>query len=208
MAVLPPLGAYLAFIVAAGAIVLLPGPDTVTVLSQGATRGRRAGLATAIGVSAGVLVHTVAVALGLAAVLQASPSAYALLRLIGAAYLLYLGVQTLRAGVDEPTGYDAQATTGPFQAGFIVNATNPKVAIFFLAFLPTFTQQGPETGIQLVALGATYSVLSGLYLGAVGTAAGSAQALLETTRAQRGLRVVSGTALLALAAIVATGIEP
>lgn len=206
MELLPPPASFLSFVAAAGAIVLMPGPDTVTVLSQGATRGRSAGIETALGVSAGVLVHTTAVALGLAAVLQTVPTAYVAIKLVGAAYLVFLGIQTLRA--DEPLERHDRTDGGPFRAGFVVNATNPKVAIFFLAFLPAFAQSGPDTGIQLFALGATYSVLSGLYLGTVGTAAGSVRRLFESPRVLRGIRVVSGGALLALAGVVASGASP
>lgn len=209
MDVLPPTGTYLAFVAAAGAIVLMPGPDTVTVLSQGATRGSRSGLATALGVSTGVLVHTAAVALGLAALLSAAPAAFTAIQVVGAVYLVYLGVQTLRSddviADRQPPASNAGA---PFRAGFVVNATNPKVAIFFLAFLPAFTAGGPDTGIQLVALGATYSLLSGLYLGTVGATAGRVRTLLESPRALRGLRLASGIALLALAGFVAKGAIP
>ncbi len=175
MDLLPPASAYLAFLAAAGAIVLMPGPDTVTVLSQGATRGRRAGVETALGVSSGVMVHATAVALGLAALLEAVPAAYALVKFVGAAYLLYLGITTLRS--DDPlettggrSNTDAatdsttdSATSQPYRAGFVVNATNPKVAIFFLAFLPAFAGSGPDTGLRILVLGVTYSVLSLLY---------------------------------------------
>lgn len=208
MALLPPIDAFVAFVAAAAAVVLLPGPDTVTVLSQGATRGRRAGVATAIGVSTGVLVHTTAVALGLAALLKAVPAAYAAIKWAGAAYLLYLGVTTLRDDdllADEP---DEGGTTSPFRAGFLVNATNPKVAVFFLAFLPAFAGAGPDTGLRLFVLGITYSILSGIYLGTVGTAAGSIQTRIQSPRATRGLRVLSGSALVVLAGLVAAGVGP
>lgn len=209
MDLLPPTNAYLAFIAAAGAIVLMPGPDTVTVLSQGATRGRRAGIETALGVSTGVMVHATAVALGLAALLEAVPTAYAVVKLVGAAYLLYLGATTLRSDdpLDTP-GRSGTADSQPYRAGFIVNATNPKVAIFFLAFLPAFAGSGPDTGLRILVLGVTYSVLSGLYLGTVGVAAGSVQSALESPRAMRGIRVLSGGALIALAVVVAAGIGP
>jgi len=215
MSLLPPTSAYLAFVAAAAAIVLLPGPDTITVLSQGATRGRRAGVETAVGVSTGVLVHASAVALGLAALLRAVPVAYTAIKWLGAAYLLYLGAQTLRSDdlldsskpAEADTGNEAP-TTGAFRAGFLVNATNPKVAIFFLAFLPAFAGSGPNTAIRILLLGITYSVLSGLYLCTVGAAAGSVQAILDSPRATRGLRLLSGTALIVLAILVAAGVGP
>lgn len=216
MSLLPPMGVYLAFIAAAAAIVLLPGPDTITVLSQGATRGRRAGVETAVGVSTGVLVHASAVALGLAALLKAVPAAYTAIKWLGAAYLLYLGAQTLRSddlldsGGEHAAADDSNGTptTGAFRAGFLVNATNPKVAIFFLAFLPAFAGSGPNTGVRILVLGLTYSVLSGIYLCTVGAAAGSVQAVLDSPRATRGLRLLSGTALIVLAILVAAGVGP
>lgn len=211
MVLLPPLGAYLAFVAAAVAIVLLPGPDTVAVLSQGATRGQRAGVETALGVSTGVLVHASAVALGLAAVLHAVPAAYMVVKFVGAAYLLYLGAKTLQSDeilTDETDESGTSSAARPFRAGFIVNATNPKVAIFFLAFLPAFAGTGPDTGLRILVLGLTYSVLSGIYLCTVGAVAGRVQSALQSPQATRALRFVSGIALIVLAVVVAVGAGP
>src|SRR5665647_1890570 len=125
---------------------LSPGPDNVFVLMQSATHGRKAGLLVTLGLCTGLLGHTAAVALGLAAILAASATAFTLLKLAGAAYLVYLAWGALRA----PVGHLASGSVPTLQPwrmyrrGVVMNLTNPKVGIFFLAFLPQFVR--PEGG--------------------------------------------------------------
>ncbi|WP_336036022.1 LysE family translocator [Halobacterium yunchengense] len=180
-----------AFLAAAVALVLAPGPDTVLVLSAGAADGRRAGVTAALGVSAGVLVHTALVAVGLAAVLAASPAAFAALKVAGGAYLCWLGARTLADGGGPTADRDVPR---PFVSGFATNVLNPKVAVFFLAFLPQFVDGSAAASVP--ALGATYAALSAVYLGAVGATAGHARSVLA--RRADLLRLASGVALLAL----------
>jgi threonine/homoserine/homoserine lactone efflux protein len=137
-------------------LALAPGPDNLFVMTQAAQQGRTAGLLVTMGLCTGLLAHTAAVTFGLATLFTASASAFTILKLAGAAYLLYLAVQAFRAGTD----------TGPlrsadhlrafvlYRRGIIMNITNPKVSIFFLAFLPQFTDpsKGPLT-LQLIQLG-------------------------------------------------------
>ncbi|MCD2202929.1 LysE family translocator [Halobacterium sp. KA-6] len=182
---------FAAFVLAAAALVLAPGPDTVLVLSAGATGGQRAGALAALGVSAGVLVHTGLVTVGVAALLAASPVAFAALKLCGGAYLCWLGVRTLAGGGSLGSGSDVSR---PFVAGVTTNVLNPKVAVFFLAFLPQFVDGGAATNVPV--LGGTYAVLTAAYLGAVGATAGRARSLFEERAVL--LRVVSGVALLVL----------
>lgn len=200
MSVVPPLDVYAVYLAAAVALILTPGPDTVFVLAQGAGGGRRAGASAGLGVATGVLGHTLAVALGLAALLRASPTAFTLLQYVGALYLCYLGVQTLRGaggGIEVEPGGAGDAASAPFRQGAAVNLLNPKVAIFFLAFLPGFAGDGGAT--RLVFLGVTYAVLTAVYLGAVGTLAGRVRTLFASPRVARTLRVSSGIAILTLA---------
>lgn len=167
-----------AYVPAALALILAPGPDTAFVLGRG-LEGRRQGVLAAAGVSAGVLVHTLGAALGLSALLRAWPAAFAAVRYAGAAYLLVVGLRRLRPGVGASDGVD------PFRAdpgggrpaaveGLLVNVLNPKVALFFLAFLPGFG----AGGVELALLGGVYAGLTLLYLTGVGVAADAAGGLL------------------------------
>lgn len=213
------LNTYLVFVGAAVALILTPGPDTVFVLTQGVSSGKRGGLASAFGVSTGILVHTVAATVGLAALLRASALAYAVVKYAGAAYLVYLGAKTLRSGgefealardtddADDAVGAGDPACAdlrGDFLRGVTVNVLNPKVALFFLAFLPQFVGSGPEATVEMLALGGTYAALTALYLGGVGLLSGGVRtAFRARPRLADGLRWVSGSVLVALGAALA-----
>lgn len=147
-----------------GASVLLalsPGPDNVFVLMHSAVHGRRAGLLVVLGLCSGLLVHTAAVALGLAALLAASSLAFTVLKLAGAAYLLYLAWGAWNAPATLSTQGDSVAMR-PWQTfgrGVFMNVTNPKVAIFFLAFLPQFADaQRGSVPLQVLQLGALFGL--------------------------------------------------
>ena len=211
------LHAYLLFVGAAVALILTPGPDTVFVLTQGVSTGKRGGLASALGVSTGILVHTTAAAFGLAALLRASALAYAAVKYVGAAYLLYLGAKTLRRGNEldglseaTPTGSASPDLRGGYLRGVAVNVLNPKVALFFLAFLPQFvgTNGGSAAAatptVEMLALGGTYAVLTACYLGTVGLLSGGVRtAFRARPRLADGLRWVSGSVLAGLGAALA-----
>jgi threonine/homoserine/homoserine lactone efflux protein len=184
------------YLVAAVALILSPGPDTVYVLARGAGEGRRAGVLSALGVATGVLVHTVAAAVGLAALFRAVPEARTVVVAAGAAYLSYLGVRTLR----DPE-VEARETDGdPYLQGLTVNVLNPQVALFFLAFLPGFApDSAPAVG--MVLLGALYAALTAAYLGGVGALSG------HIGGESRRMRLASGVVLLGVAGwLVATNI--
>ncbi len=187
------------FLVAAVALILSPGPDTVYVLARGAGDGRRAGVLSALGVATGVLVHTVAAAVGLAALFRAVPQARTVVVLAGAAYLTYLGVRTLR----EPAADDGtRATDGnPYLQGLTVNVLNPQVALFFLAFLPGFAPDA-RPALGMLVLGALYAAITALYLGGVGAVSG------HVGGRGRRTRVVSGLVLLGIAAYLTATIIP
>jgi threonine/homoserine/homoserine lactone efflux protein len=184
------------YLVAAVALILSPGPDTVYVLARGAGEGRRAGVLSALGVTTGVLVHTVAAAVGLAALFRAVPEARTVVVAAGAAYLSYLGIRTLR----DPE-VEARETDGdPYLQGLTVNVLNPQVALFFLAFLPGFApDSAPAVG--MVLLGALYAALTAAYLGGVGALSG------HIGGESRRMRLASGVVLLGVAGwLVATNI--
>ena len=154
----PMLSYWLLFFSAALALNLSPGPDLIYILSRTVAQGAKIGVASSLGVCAGALVHVVAAALGLSAILVTSATAFSVVKYIGAAYLVYLGIQAL---CSNGTNFDVSTTqtsdVSPWQAfkqGLLVDILNPKVAIFFMAFLPQFvrTELGHTSG-QIIGLG-------------------------------------------------------
>ena len=189
------------FFLATLALNLAPGPDMTYVAARSLGQGRRAGLISALGISAGCLVHIVAASAGVAVLLRAWPRAYSLIRLAGAAYLLYLGISMWRsAGRGESLQAIAPATDGEiFRQGAITNILNPKVAMFFLAFLPQFIDpaRGPA-GLQTLALGLLFNVSGTLVNAAVAWLAGSARTLLESRSRRAWFQRASAAILTAL----------
>lgn len=164
---------FATFAVATLLLNLTPGPDMMYVIARSLGQGRRAGILSALGIGAGCLVHAAAATLGLAALLKSWPFAYEIVRYAGAGYLVYLGVRMLmrrRASATPETLPEARAAA-IFRQGVITNVLNPKVALFFLAFLPQFVS--PARG----AIGWQMAVL-GLYFDLSGTAVNLAVALL------------------------------
>lgn len=194
----------LIFIPVALALNLTPGADMLFCLGQGMRSGPLAGIAAAIGVSAGALIHTLAAGLGLAALIAATPMAFDAIRWAGVAYLVWLGVQTLRqkGGALEPTEVAPTGLWRAFRGGMIVNVLNPKVAIFVLALLPQFVD--PHRGAafwQFMALGLVLALGGALANGLVAAFAGRlGRALARNRRAARGVRTGSGVVFLGLAA--------
>jgi threonine/homoserine/homoserine lactone efflux protein len=152
----------LLFAASAAALVLIPGPNLVFIITRSIEAGRCAGLASMFGVETATLVHVTAAAVGLSALLASSAVAFETVRWAGVAYLVYLGVRALRsdesAEAPRPAGLRRS-----FAEGVLVNLLNPKVAVFFLAFLPQFVdpQQG-SAGIQVLVLGAVFMVIASL----------------------------------------------
>lgn len=166
-----------AFLPAAFLLSLAPGPDNLTVLSLGLARGRSASLGFAMGCAAGCLNHTLLAALGVSALIAASPLAFRVLQYAGAAYLLWLGWQALASrGASLAASRDESAAGGfgrYFRRGLIANAINPKVALFFLALLPQFVVAGgTRPGVQTAALGILFSLAAALVFGTIALAAG------------------------------------
>ena len=191
------------FLAATIALAIAPGPDNIFVLTQSALYGRTAGVLVTLGLCTGVIVHTGAVALGVAAVFSTSALAFNVLKILGAGYLLYLAWQAFRAGVsqiDDGTGEVLNRRQLYFR-GVIMNITNPKVAIFFLAFLPQFAD--PERGslpLQIFLLGAMFVLSALLVFGGIAWFAGYlGDWLRRSKRAQLVMNRVAGTVFAALA---------
>ena len=165
------LGASIAFTVA-------PGPDNIFVITKGISRGRRAAIVTALGMRSGIGVHTLAAAAGISAVFYSSAVAFQFVKYTGAAYLLYLAYKAVKEHRAIAESRDGNVTTGLalFRRGFIMNVRNPKVAPYFLAFLPQFTiKEAGSMGLQMVMLGLILMVqaviiftLIGFFSGIVG----------------------------------------
>ena len=158
------------FVIASAILVLIPGPAVLYIVSTGIGRGRRMALASMLGIETGALFHVAAAAIGLSAVVASSVVAYSLIKYAGGAYLIYLGVKTLRnRGEGNPLKLPgATSARAAFKRGVVVNMLNPKLALFFLAFLPQFVSpdRGP-VATQLVSLGllfiAVAIVIDGVY---------------------------------------------
>jgi len=154
------------FFVAAIALIVTPGPDTLYVIARSIGQGRAAGVISALGVCAGILVHTLAAAIGLSALLMSSALAYNLVKYAGAAYLVYLGVRTLLSREHTALGTTKRASlTATFSQGVLSNVLNPKVVLFFLAFLPQFIE--PTLGNiawQIMTLGILFVVMTIFWL--------------------------------------------
>lgn len=198
----------LPFTAAAILLCLAPGPDNIYVLTQSAMNGRRAGLAVTFGLCTGLLGHSAGVAFGVAVIFQTSALAFTLLKLIGAAYLLYLAWQAFRAPaatIDQAA--PAKRQLGKlYRRGIIMNITNPKVSIFFLAFLPQFADpaRGP-IWLQILFLGGVFILATVLVFGGVSLVAGTLGAWLNrSATAQMVLYKLAGTVFLGLAFKLAT----
>ena len=163
------------FLAVAMLVTLAPGPDNLMVLSLGMARGRRAGVAFGLGCALGCLNHTLLAALGVSALIAASPAAFTALKILGGLYLVWLGIQAIRNA--RPARVAAAISEAPlklFAKGLIANAINPKVILFFLAFLPQFvdTARG-HAGWQIAQLGSLFTLETVLIFGTIGWFAGS-----------------------------------
>lgn len=165
----------LAFLLAASLITVSPGPDNLMVLSLGMSRGRKQGMAFGLGCALGCLSHTLLAAVGVSSLLMASPVAFTVLRVGGGVYLFWLGVQALRSrgGAHVPNDAPDQTAMQLLWRGVLANAINPKVMLFFLAFLPQFVDasQG-DVPWQLAQLGVAFTVQAALLFGGLGYFAG------------------------------------
>lgn len=195
------------FIAASWILIITPGPDIFYVMTRGISQGKKAGILSATGVTLGLLVHTLFAAMGLAIILRTSALAFMCVKFAGAAYLIYLGIQSIRNPVDKISGPNNKMVKSRtiFFQGILTNLLNPKVALFFLAFLPQFADhtQGNMT-LQMVCLGGTYAffgliflVLLGYFSGRIGLWLSTRENLTKTINRLTGsILVVLGLRLV------------
>lgn len=182
---------YWLFVASGVLLNLTPGQDTFYILGRSMAEGTRSGVASALGITVGSLFHTAMAALGLSAVLATSASAFMVVKLVGAAYLVYLGVRMLvTASAAEPRRPRSAGLLGSFRDGILTNALNPKVALFFLALMPQFIDPDSDTKVAaFVMLGLTFVATGTLWCLVLAVSAGRLRGFV--LRHSRGWRVMS-----------------
>jgi len=211
------LAALLTFTTASVLIVLLPGPDTLVVVRNLLRGGRRQAAWAAVGVLAGLVVWVATAALGLSALLRASKTGYDVLRYVGAAYLLYLGVQSLRSRAvpmsGDPAMEEAPASTRRarpallgrgFGAGLATDLLNPKVGVFFVTFLPGFVPHGVNVAAASLAFGAIFIAETAIYFAVLVGLAAKVTRWMNDPRIRRRLERTTGVVLLGFGVRLAT----
>ena len=189
-----------------GVITLLtiaPGADMAMVARSVFMGGRRAAFATTLGISAGCVIWALASAAGIAAVLAASETAYDTLRLVGAAYLVWLGVQSLLAArrgyyASEPLGAAGRSGPSPFRQGLLTNLFNPKIALFYTTFLPQFIGPGDPVLLRSLAMASVHILLGLAWLSAYAWLLDRAVEAFRGSRVRRALDALTGAVLVAL----------
>ena len=201
------LASVLSFTFAAAMVVLLPGPDTLVIVRSLVRGGRRAGIRTSVGVLSGLAVWVAAAALGLSALVQASRIGYEILTIVGACYLVLIGVQSLRSlrhvqtvgAIPEPPG-----RSGGYWAGLLTDLLNPKVGVLFVSFLPGFVPDGYSVGWTTLGLGGIFIVLTAAYCAALVAASGTVSSWMSTPSIRRRLDAITGLVLVGFGIKLAT----
>jgi RhtB (resistance to homoserine/threonine) family protein len=198
-------GAHLlVFIGVAALVIVIPGPDTAVVTKNVLVHGRRAAFGTSMGVSAGLSVWTLAAAIGVASVVRASAVAFTVLKLVGSLYLVWLGLQALRAarhpdsGARRTANKPAMGALGGFRQGFLSDLANPKIGIFFTSLLPQFVDPGHPVLLPFLALGGVFVLMTVLWLSAYCLIAARAAATLQRPRVKAAMDRFTGVVLIAL----------
>jgi threonine/homoserine/homoserine lactone efflux protein len=190
-----------AFAAVAALIVVVPGPDMALVLRNGVTHGRRAAVATALGINAGLLVWALAAALGVAALLHASGTAFMVLKLAGAAYLVWLGVHALLdawRGTADAVSRTPRRKTSPFRQGLLSNVFNPKIALVYTTLIPQFVDRGGSEIAQTFLLAGIFIAMGLVWLTSYALLVARVGALLRQPSVRRVVNAVAGTLLTAL----------
>jgi threonine/homoserine/homoserine lactone efflux protein len=195
------------FLAASALLTIAPGPDIVYVLARGVSQGARAGFAAALGFATGCIFHTVLAAVGIAALIRSSELAFDLVRYAGAAYLAWIGIQAIRhrSSFSMEGAGDVRALALIFRQSVIGNMLNPKVTLFFLAFLPQFVDaKAGSVGLQMALLGAIFMVQTVVIFGAVALFSGWIGARMRSSPAiGERLNLFAGITFIALGIRVA-----
>lgn len=196
----------LSFLIAAVLITLMPGPDNIFVLTESITKGKRNGIAISLGLCAGVLIHTLAAATGLSIILQQSATAFQIVKYLGAAYLFYLAVLALREKRKDMDEMKEGAVENfqfwkLFKKGFFMNVLNPKVSLFFIAFLPQFiSPTGVHITMQMIILGIVFMLQALVIFSLIASLSGKLSPFLNNNRFWTITKYVKATVLGGLGA--------
>ena len=199
------------FLALAILVIITPGPDMALVTRNALRGGRRAALLTTLGIVSGLLVWTLASAVGVAVLLEANAFAFTALRLAGAAYLAYLGIRALVTSWRHQTTpfsipenrFDITRMNSSYAQGFVNNVLNPKIAIFFTSLIPQFITPGPSVAFDSTELAAIFAIMGLAWLTAFSIVAGSTRSVLKLPRVKQWLDRATGVALVALGVRVA-----
>jgi RhtB (resistance to homoserine/threonine) family protein len=198
MAYLPPIPQLLAFLVVAGLLTITPGADMALVMRHALGGGMRPAFLASLGIGLGCLVWGIASALGVSVLLAQSAAAFAVLKYAGAAYLVYLGLRALISTTKVTKDPTVTKKTNPFAQGLITNLLNPKVAVFYLTFLPQFVAPDRPMLSQSVFLAATHVVMGLIWLTVYARFIDRMAAVVLTDRVKRRIEAVTGAVLMAL----------
>lgn len=179
----------LSFITASFLLAIMPGPDNILVMTESLTKNSKNGIALALGMNSGILIHTLAAATGISIILQQSITAYTIIKVLGATYLLYLAYKEYHAETISLDLARAKVTTPStsyaelFKNGFIMNVLNPKVSLFFIALLPQFiTKEGYSSMIQMCILGVIFMLIGALVFSGIALLAGRLKNYISSKR--------------------------
>jgi threonine/homoserine/homoserine lactone efflux protein len=195
-----------AFIGVAAVLTILPGADMALVTRNVLALGRRGAMLTIVGICSGCLIHATASALGVSAILATSATAYNVLKTIGAAYLVWMGVQSIRSASGPavgPASIRDRSNVGPFLQGFLTDVLNPKVAIFYLTFLPQFISPGEPVLRRSLFLAGVHIVIGLVWLTAYAWFIGKLGVVLTRPRVKASLERATGAVLIAFGARLA-----
>jgi threonine/homoserine/homoserine lactone efflux protein len=189
-----------AFAAVAAVIVVVPGPDMALVLKNGVARGRQAAVATALGINAGLVLWALAAALGIAALLHASSTAFTVLKLVGAAYLVWLGLRALRDAWRGSWAATAprRRKTSPFREGLLTNLLNPKVALVYTTLIPQFVDRSGSEIAQTFLLAGVFIAMGLVWLTGYALLVAKIGAVLRRPGVRRAFNAAAGTLLTAL----------
>jgi threonine/homoserine/homoserine lactone efflux protein len=190
------------FFAASWILIITPGPDMIYVITRGISQGRKAGVVSAMGVTSGILVHTIFAAFGLAIILKTSAMAFLAVKFAGAGYLVYLGIKSLKDKTAFTFNSDKpqMSIRKVFIQGILSNVLNPKIALFFLAFLPQFVNPGyGQASTQMIYLGLTFALFGVVFLVLLGYFSGSIGSWLSRKhRIASRIRWFTGSILILL----------